>query len=765
MVTHSQHFIIDATFIATKMRDTFLGANLLTTAGQDGTLAFGFLRELLRLRHRFAIHSGLVVVGSEPYSVCSRDRMHSVVASLERLKIPHIHNPLTSALNLTYSLRSHFSHTITADESFLQLTRQGMVVVFPRRGQDTEWDLITAEGVENRIGIAADHIPTFLALTDCLKASSKQAVRLIGSFGDLDNILRNLSRIEPVHTRAKLANCKATIRRFYIAKTIRRVDSEVENSIGECSLDRLNTTRNRRYLAKCGFRSLSILLPAPTQRPCYLNTNLPRHLSYHTVVDGNGLYQLRSLIHASTLCAIDVEADGKDPRTANPLGIAFCAKAGEAYFVPLTNMHLKDITKNDAIAIIKEMLRARIALIGHNIKYDILLLRRLGVQLGAVVFDTMLAAYDCHGDWPFFNLSYVCGRYLGARIKSYADAVDREDSFLDMPLATMVTHACQDADYALRLYPVLEDQLKRKRIWRQFLDVTMRELRWLVNLEFTGIAVDSNKLSRMRKHLVRRTECLNRSIRDTVGRAVDVRSQDDLNAIVAETAQLRNLVGARRVTVPTLEQIAVRAPLARHIVDLKRLYGRIARIDSLYANVRNGRVYPLFNQISSRVGLVTGRPNVFGSEGLPELKSSFERKARELFTEPVISLETLGRITKERLLEKRRSRRPGVGVSKVNLLMGVDQEDVLLRLAIEQSDSELARRFMTEQTTIARVRYDSETKHRRTFEWLKKFRRKALDNGYAANGRLRKYIDGLKSSDLGRREQATQHAVRWLVRY
>src|SRR5262249_6872440 len=164
-------------------------------------------------------------------------------------------------------------------------------------------------------------------------------------------------------------------------------------------------------------------------------------------------------------------------------------------------------------------------------------------------------------------------------------------------------------------------------------------------------------------------------------------------------------------------------------------HGRIGRLESLYANVRNGRVYPLFNQISSRVGLVTGRPNVFGGEGLPELRSSVERKARELFTDAGKSLQKLGRIAKDPLLGKARinGRRP-----HVNLLSGVEQDDLLLQLAIGWSDSELARRFMTTRSTVARVRYDLEEKHTKMFDWVNKFRCKALDNGYAANLRLRK---------------------------
>jgi hypothetical protein len=424
-----------------------------------------------------------------------------------------------------------------------------------------------------------------------------------------------------------------------------------------------------------------------------------------------------------------------------------------------------DLTREDVVRAIKKICGSGVRFVGHNIKYDSLLLRRNGMEVCDLHFDTMLAAYDCHGDWPFFNLPYVCKQVLGAQLKSYSDTVGDDETFLDMPLAAMVNHACQDADHTFRLYPVLSDQLRVRRILGQFVEGTMGVLRRLADLEYHGIAVDLEKVGRIRKQLLRRSEQLNISICAKAGRVVDVESLDDLKAVVAERVELRTYIGARRVTVPTLEQIAANVPLARHIVDLKRIHGRIARLESLYANVRNGRVYPLFNQISSRAGLVTGRPNVFGSEGLPELKSSFERKAREFFTDPAKSLETLGRITKDPLLQRSTTDGPRRRSRKTSLLAGVEQDDLLLRLAIGQSDSELARRFMTERSAISRVRYDLEMEHRKMFRWLKKNRFKALDNGYAENGRLRKYIDGLKSSDLARRQEAARHVVRWLVRY
>jgi hypothetical protein len=95
----------------------------------------------------------------------------------------------------------------------------------------------------------------------------------------------------------------------------------------------------------------------------------------------------------------------------------------------------------------------------------------------------------------------------------------------------------------------------------------------------------------------------------------------------------------------------------------------------------------------------------------------------------------------------------------------VDQAELLLRLAIGQSDSKLARRFMIERLSIAGMRHDLEGRYRKLFLWLNRFRSETLGTGYATKGKLRKHIDGLKSSDVARRQQAAEYAVRWLIHY
>jgi len=247
---------------------------------------------------------------------------------------------------------------------------------------------------------------------------------------------------------------------------------------------------------------------------------------------------------------------------------------------------------------LKRIFNSKVDFIGHNIKYDYLMLRRSGVTMRRIHFDTMLAAYDCHGDWPFFNLPYVCKRYLGKEIKSYSDLVSDGSSFLDLPLREMVNHACQDADMTRRLYPGLLAQLQKRGIAGQFFNHTMKHLQRLAKLEFDGIAVNVGRIDRIKEDLLKRVTRLRLEIFTMVGKDFDLESQQALSAVLREVADLRGYIGPSRITVSSLEHLAIVEPVARLIVEVKRLRSRIVRLESISAEARDGKIYPLFNQIN-----------------------------------------------------------------------------------------------------------------------------------------------------------------------
>ena len=395
MVTPKNRFLIDAAFIVERTHKTFFGAPLMTAAGKDHTFTFGCVRDFLRLRRKLGIKAGVLIIGKEAYSVSSRDSVLDLIAILKELKIPHIHDPLNLGLHVVSRLHSEFSHIVTADRRFLQFCTDDLIVVLPREGKQIEWDWMSSETVKTMMGIAPKDVPTYLALTDPSSAAAltnKQAIRLVELYGNIDSIYGNLGQVVSVQIRRKLAECESSIRQCYAENRCEPVGSPMLNPVQDDSLNELDTANSRQLLMRYGFHSLLTLLANPLDVRPDSRGRPTSSESYHAVVDRKGMEKLESVVCASKLCSIDTESDEKDPREATLLGISFSVKDGEAYFVPLIETDLKDLTRNDVLEVLKRIFNSEVDFIGHNIKYDYLMLRRSGVTIRRIHFDTMLAA-------------------------------------------------------------------------------------------------------------------------------------------------------------------------------------------------------------------------------------------------------------------------------------------------------------------------------------------------------------------------------------
>lgn len=764
-------FLVDTAFIVERAHKTLFGTALMTTEVSDHTFTFGFARDFLRLRSRLGIRIGVLVLGSEAHSLTTDQNLEDVVAFLQAFEIPYVYAPANAGLRIVASLRSHFSHIITGNEQFLQLTSDEHTVVLIRHDSPDLCEWASPDTLRTVMGIAPAAVPTYLALTRASKAgglTNRQAVRLIELYGNLESIYENLPNLPSRQIRKKLEENENQNRDYHARNTADRPQQPVPCDFQKCSLSNMDTEKNRQLLRRYGFYSLVPLLATPSDVRLELNERAPKPNSYHSVVDSNGIEKLEALLMSSKLCAIDTESDDKDPREGDLLGVAFSVEGGEAYYLPLIESDLKGLRKNDVLRFLRRICNSDVGFIGHNIKYDCLLLRRNGVRIKSVHFDTMLAAYDCHGDWDFFNLRDLARRFLHENIKSYSDLVDQDSTLLDVPFKELVNHACGDADMTMRLYPILLAELSDRNMAGQYCEQTMRLTMHLGELEFQGIGANPGKIDAICRHLSAKASDLKDEICKKVGKPFELDSEKDLATVLKEALVLRGHLAPRKITKAMLEQVATSEPIARLVVQYKRLRSRVLGLQSISASVVNGKIYLLFNQIKSRAGLLaTVGPNLFESGDLPDLKSCFDGSLRDYFADRRRSLDALLQLTQDPVLREARERQGKVDVLMAEhaIMKDVDYDELLLSLAAGQSDATLSRVFLIERVKVAGIRHDLEKRHQTMFAWLEDYRRSAQANGYATSGGKRKYIDGLKSSDIARREKALESAVRWLIRY
>ena len=135
--------------------------------------------------------------------------------------------------------------------------------------------------------------------------------------------------------------------------------------------------------------------------------------------------------------------------------------------------------------------------------------------------------------------------------------------------------------------------------------------------------------------------------------------------------------------------------------------------------------------------------------------------------DPERSIDILQRVSEDEVL--RRDRRDGLEhacpIGRSAAGEDLDQKDLLLSVAIGLSNAALSRRFLIDRLTAAQIRQTLEVKYAKLFTWLATYRSEALNQGFVYHDGKRKYLEGLKSSDIDKRHKALVSAVRWLISY
>jgi hypothetical protein len=209
-------FLIDARFLLRNTTETFWGASLIVVDGMDNTFCFGFSRDLLRLRNSLCISAGVIVFGSDASSLATEKDVRSVVDLCRELGILVVEEPKLPVLAIVATHANRFSDIVTDDRRILCFCTDRRAIHLGKEPRSIEQ--MTPGGVQRILGVPVQHVPTYLALTECRKhglASSdgaqstltpREARRLVELHGALPGIYQHLSTIKSPALQKKLAN-------------------------------------------------------------------------------------------------------------------------------------------------------------------------------------------------------------------------------------------------------------------------------------------------------------------------------------------------------------------------------------------------------------------------------------------------------------------------------------------------------------------------------------------------------------------------------
>ena len=352
---------------------------------------------------------------------------------------------------------------------------------------------------------------------------------------------------------------------------------------------------------------------------------------------------LANRIKTAGLVAVDTETTGTDPMTADLVGVSFSLKEGDGVYLPLTHHYLgvpEQVPWSGARDVLKGVLEDDAILkVGQNIKYDACVLKRHGVTLKGISFDTMIASYVINPGLRQHNLDALAQHYLNHKMISYHDVVGKGKNargFAEVSLEKACEYSCEDADMTLRLKMILEKKIRAEKNEALFHDLEMKLLPVLLDMEMTGIKIDAALFNTMSASFAVEMEQVEETIYAQAGMAFNLNSPQQLGTVLFEKLKLpggRKTAKTKRYStdVKVLQKLAKSHEIAvallrfRSLAKLKSTY-----LDALVkmVNSQTGRVHTSFNQTVAATGrLSSSNPNL---QNIP-IRGEEGRKIRKGF--------------------------------------------------------------------------------------------------------------------------------------
>jgi DNA polymerase-1 len=571
------------------------------------------------------------------------EQIPMVHAACEALGVPIINSDRYEADDVIGTLATQAAAAgfevaiVTGDKDFFQLVHDGIRVFNPKE-EGTWYD---AEGVNEKFGVPPDRVVDVLALMgdtiDNIRGvpgiGEKGGRDLIATYGSLENLIAHASEVKHKRYREGLL---ANVESARQSKELARIRTDVPVPFEPESLRYRGASRERafRIFTELGFRAFAHEY-APTA------ASIQKH--YRTLETVEDLRALADELRRAGRFALRVVTDQSSAMRGSIVGLSFSTAPRDAVYVPTGHRALgaaASVPATAALDALKDVLEdPSIGKIGHDLKFDAILLARHGVTLRGLELDTMLASYLIDAtrsehrleDLALELVSYkaipeedVCGR--GAKAVTLAD----------VPVEAAADYACERSDIAGQLAPVFRAQLAKDDLTSVYEALEQPLIPVLVAVERAGVRIDGAALAGQSKRLEQELAQRTQQIYEAAGGEFNINSPKQLADVLFDKLQLPVLkrTGTSRApstAVEVLEELALAHDLPRYILEWRALMKlKSTYIDALpqLVNPETGRVHTCFNQAVAATGrLSSSDPNL---QNIP-IRTALGREIRRAF--------------------------------------------------------------------------------------------------------------------------------------
>lgn len=367
---------------------------------------------------------------------------------------------------------------------------------------------------------------------------------------------------------------------------------------------------------------------------------------YVTILDETTFTDCLARLKKADVFAFDTETDGLDTLTANLIGLSFAIAPGEAAYLPVAHDYLDappQLDRTYVLEALKPLLEDEKALkVGQNLKFDMSLLARYGIEMRGIAYDTMLESYVLDSVGGRHDMDSLADRYLGHKTITFEEIAGKgknQLTFNQIALEQAAPYAAEDADVTLQLHLAMWPQLKQSaELLTVFNEIEMPLLPVLSHIERTGVLIDPAILSAHSQELAKRLAELEVQAHELAEEPFNLASTKQLQAILYEKQKLPVLKktpgGAPSTNEEVLAELALDYPLPKVILE----YRGLAKLKTTYTdklplmiNPVSGRVHTSYHQAVTATGrLSSSDPNL---QNIP-VRNDEGRRIRQAFIAP-----------------------------------------------------------------------------------------------------------------------------------
>ncbi len=508
------------------------------------------------------------------------------------------------------------------------------------------------QGVFDKFAVMPEQIIDFLALTGdssdnipgVPKCGPKTAAKWLAAYGDLDTLMAKSDEI-----KGKIGeNLRASLEILPLSRqltTIKR-DVELEESPQTLKPIAADTEQLRSEYQRLESRRLLESLEAATEGMPEeaVGASEPIEAHYETILDMASFDRWFARLEQAELFAFDTETTSLDYMQAEIVGLSFAIEAGEAAYLPVAHDYPgapDQLSRERILERFKPLLEnPNQAKVGQNLKYDMSVLARYGIEMQGIAFDTMLESYIYNSTGSRHDMDSLSQNYLGlptTKFEQVAGKGAKQLTFNQVDLEQAAPYAAEDADITLRLHQHLWPKLESEPALASLLkEIEMPLVPLLSRIERTGVLIDSQMLAKQGQEQAIKLHELEQRAYEIAGRNFNLNSPKQIGQIFFEELELpvisKTPKGAPSTAESVLQALADQGHELPQVILQHRTLSKLKStyVDKLPKMIDpdTGRVHTSYHQAVAATGrLSSSDPNL---QNIP-IRSEEGRRIRQAF--------------------------------------------------------------------------------------------------------------------------------------